>query len=852
MARSFAFEGIEQLESRTLLAGVTLMTHGYQMFGDFPNWLTPMGDAISARVGTSEVTRGTYRLASDGSPLSLEYTVGKPQIMFRASSKSELVVELDWAVASNNFLDKNVPSTQVAIAAFAALVAQDELGNDGSFGMAQYPIHLIGHSRGASAMHEVARLLNAIGIWVDQVTYLDPHPSTSGFNDPALTPVPPNVIFAQNYWQDTFNGLPDDGEPILGARNTKLDFLSHSGIYKYYLGSIDLNDTTFASQSWYGRSDSEPRNATGWAFSRLGGLTRPSDGVGAAFGGAASRNGTSRFVSGLADNTMWPNVAGMQVSRPNLTIGQSLDFSYYYGDRDSSSVVQFFLDSDENPLNGLGTTMVSRTWGSVDVASAAESLSTAGVNPGTYRLGAKITDGSHTRYAYAPTAISLAAAPEFTNRIFFPEGFRSSSVNEYVPMVNTNDFPVTYELWARYDRGDRDQLVSQGTIGANSRGGATITERSKPNVDRVRKNTPYALELRSSAPIGAMLSHYDFDVATGEAFRNDVSQTWFFPSVTKNAATVRDYVTLYNPTEQTVNLTWTVFSESGQVFTRKATVGALRRGGISFQDSTWVPAGRLSVKLTSDVPIIAALSHYEILTGQGFMSLGESSDWSTGGVVPLADFDPSVPTMLGLVSTGPGESDATISIENASGAVVNAQTLRLSSNRGASINLSSMIPNAGSYVVKINGAPGIVSAAWSNDTPRGDGLGFGTLARSGYRWAFADAFMTVAGAGTRHREFISIVNRESATTNVTVRYLFPFGQIRSFSRVLGPGQSATIAIHEDAQVLDFARARTQQNAFFSVDIQADRRISVAMTHWDLDNLGGWTTGGTPLNTPVMV
>jgi len=848
MPQSNAFDGIEQLESRTLLAGVTLMTHGYQISGDFPVWLTQMGDAIANRVGPSEVTRDTIRLDSSGEPESWEYTAGRPQIDETTSRKSEFVIEIDWAVSSNNTFGVNVPSTKVARAAFDLFMLEAPSETGGVFGLAQYPIHLIGHSRGGSVMHELARMLDSIGIWVDEVSYLDPDPAPVTFGDPYMTPVPRNVVYANNYWQDTVLGL--SGEPVQGAHNLYLDFLGHTKIHDYYHGSIDLTDSAYASQSWYGLSVSEPRNATGWAFSRLGGLTRPSDGVGAAFGGTASRNGTSRSVGNYV-STMWPNVAGMQVTRSNLSIGQTLDFSYYYGDRDSSSVVQFFLDSDENPLNGLGTTMVSRTWGSIDVGRATESLSTAGVAPGTYRLGAKITDGTHTRYAYAPLPVVLAAPPEFTNRIFFPEGYRSSSVNEYVPMVNTNDFAVSYELWARYDRGERDQLIHSGVIGANARGGVAIAERSKPDVNLVRRNTPYALEIRSTAPIAAMLSHYDFDVATGEAFRNDVSQSWYFPAVAKDAQTVRDYVTFYNPTDSAVTVTWTVFAANGQVLSQTGTAGPLRRGGISFHDSSWVPSGQFAVRLTASAPIIAALSHYEIQKGQGFVALGESSDWSNSGVLPLSDYDPAVPTTVALLSTLPGETRVTVAVQNAVGAVVAQQDVSLFSLRSSTISLSSLITSAGSYVVRVSGNPGIVSAVWSNDDQRGDGLGFGGLSRSAFRWAFADAYMSVAGAATRQREFVTVVNREVQAANVTVRYLFPDGQVRSLVRTVGAGQSLTIAIHEEPLVLDFARSRVQKNAFFAIAVESNRRVSAAMTHWDLDNLGGWSTGGTPLDVPIL-
>src|SRR5438067_1479779 len=72
------------------------------------------------------------------------------------------------------------------------------------------PIHLIGHSRGGSLVAEMAKDLALSGIWVDQLTMLDPHPVNSvgqggfwGDSDPVVSD---NVVFADDVWRsDGFN-----------------------------------------------------------------------------------------------------------------------------------------------------------------------------------------------------------------------------------------------------------------------------------------------------------------------------------------------------------------------------------------------------------------------------------------------------------------------------------------------------------------------------------------------------------------------------------------------------------------------------------------------------------------------
>src|SRR5882724_4710819 len=91
---------IEPLESRRLLSGVTLVTHGYQLTSNVaPDWL----DAVTADIAT--------RGGPDASvyDLKINHTGSVPYVESFSrlsgpgvsnSASGEAVIELDWAAAS--------------------------------------------------------------------------------------------------------------------------------------------------------------------------------------------------------------------------------------------------------------------------------------------------------------------------------------------------------------------------------------------------------------------------------------------------------------------------------------------------------------------------------------------------------------------------------------------------------------------------------------------------------------------------------------------------------------------------------------------------------------------------------
>ncbi|MGN6506443.1 MAG: hypothetical protein ACTHM6_12865, partial [Tepidisphaeraceae bacterium] len=342
---------LDTLEGRRLLAGVTLLTHGYQ--GNTTGWVATAADDIAARLGGTKYA-SIYTMTVDQSGGSLKVTSFGPdsgQKDYRDTLDGEMVLKLDWSNVSAG----SVPTQNVA-----SVVSDYLLASHGTVPpLAQLPLHLIGHSRGASLVSALSQDLGKAGVWVDQVTSLDPHP-VDGVNDflgvsfgDAKMASYDNVVFADDYWRT--DGDPNnsdfDGEPVAGAHQGNLndivqkDFFvsAHAAVTAYYVGTINTSSLQGGDHpvipDWYGNSASRPaRTATGFAFSTIGGVARPADGVSTLLGGKGARTAAGQSGS------QWANAFELSLGAKSLSAGEVLPTSLKIADRDSSTRISIYLD----------------------------------------------------------------------------------------------------------------------------------------------------------------------------------------------------------------------------------------------------------------------------------------------------------------------------------------------------------------------------------------------------------------------------------------------------------------------------------------------------------------------------
>jgi len=413
--------------------GVTIITHGWNPSAIGPVWLQSMRNAVSdnhlggeTKYGIITVTKSGSSLAANCDPCNFDLSSG---------AGGEILIILDWSAVANHLTGG--PSAQDVA---KVIIDKIVIGQNGKPPLAELPIHLIGHSRGGGMICEIARLLGEKGILVDHLTPLDPHPLTAGDPQPLLTKIIDsptaiyeNVVFADVYLQ---NAEDPKGESVSGAYNRVWGAMNggyykngsvypnHRNIYLMYQGTADLKNPVSNGEA---SMDSQERSAwftaeesggdqTGFSFSRIKGTTvRKNDGLHA--NSLSGGNGVRQAL--LWSEAVWPNIADLQVrkdssalghGRQTIPIGTNLELRYMSLDYDSSSTVTLHADADRNPYNNndlklLGNPVQHSVTGKTFIENTVN-WDTSGMTDGTeVCVYAKISDGSRTRYFYAPTLL---------------------------------------------------------------------------------------------------------------------------------------------------------------------------------------------------------------------------------------------------------------------------------------------------------------------------------------------------------------------------------------------------------------------------------------------------------------
>jgi hypothetical protein len=446
-------------------AGVTIITHGYD--GDVTGWITAMANVIPGyyqrRYPGSETNFSEYTMTVTYNSGSYFCTVTNDGSPPASTQSGEVIIKLDWSNMAGGTAPYDITTSNVAWAVTLLLLQTNLIPALNGHSVVELPIHLIGHSRGGSLISEISRDLGTNGVWVDEISSLDPHPlNTDGNNDSPVTVVDApchtyeNVLYHDDWWQNMGSSVLDpNGEAVAGAYTRHLTDLNggysgiggifgdpyeyHSNVHLWYYGTINSNtpatyddDGTQVTlnglmrTNWWVPYEAKGADA-GFFYSLIGGANRLStdrplglpsdpavvDGYNQYWDLGAGMNPNRTALP--ANNGIWPNVIKFDVTGTNtVTAGSVISSTLYYQYAGSSNLtLQIFYDHDLNPYNSNSVPIVTLQPPATGAGSVMEysnlGLSTTNVAPGMYSIYAKISDGRHTRYLYAPELVQITS-----------------------------------------------------------------------------------------------------------------------------------------------------------------------------------------------------------------------------------------------------------------------------------------------------------------------------------------------------------------------------------------------------------------------------------------------------------
>ena len=472
----------------------------------------------------------------------------------------------------------------------------------------------------------------------------------------------------------------------------------------------------------------------------------------------------------------------------------------------------------------------------------------------------------------------------YTHRYYYPEGFASGSITEFVPMGNPGGTTVYYQAIVRAetrqnqpartsDPNDtdpqfwfRDKVVKTASVPANSRRGFTVSRSADTSEDLVDRNVPYGIEIWSTGPLSVNLSHYDFGTATGEVFASEAATRWVLPDVRKGED-IFDFVVWQNTTDEDTMVSIQFFFETGNPVTITRNAEAFRRGGLSIADIPALPDGNMSVIITCDEPIVAAVTHFDNSGDKGGSTgLGITGDGYARGILPGGNMDDGISEQLSFVN--PTNTAAIISLtftfdDGSPEFQISPGSLILQPRDRATFDTSTIPQLDGkTYTIRYSSGSTDIYASISH-TEFGDTLATPFAQTAATNHDFAEGFMDTGRAGDDLFERLSVFNPNfnvfgvnATDAAVTFRLYYTDSFVLELDFVIAGGERLDVDLDQNAQVLAQATGGRQ---FFSIEIVSDVPVVASMRHIDnglgfgnADPSGGFMTLGAQRGTVLAL
>lgn len=446
-----------------------------------------------------------------------------------------------------------------------------------------------------------------------------------------------------------------------------------------------------------------------------------------------------------------------------------------------------------------------------------------------------------------------------TQRLYFPEGYTSNSIREFVSIINPNAVDAQYSVILRYEFGQLETVIANGTVRANARDGLTINDATFYRSPGVVADVPYSIIVESSLPLGATLAHYDFGTSIGDSFTERLSSTWHFARVERDPGNIRDFVVFYNPNNFGVTVTLTAYQTGGTAVSLTRDFGALRRGGFAINDIAEFPIGTFSVVLTARATnssdqaafmgVVASQSHYDTGRDAGYAAMGDPDAGAKRGVITNLSSGTGITSELAFFNAT--DTPATINLQGTFVRSGLPQTTRV-----LSVAPRSQLVLSGTTLGIVSGQPvgftytsDVAVSAQSFQIQLGDGDATTPATEAARRFYFGDAFLDTTKAGTLYFETLYFHNPTAVNASVDIRLVFLDGvedptntdplRNRTVTINIPARGYAEFRLHERREILD----RPTTLNWFAVDTSSNVPVIATMTHYDLVLGGGWATSG---------
>jgi peptidyl-prolyl cis-trans isomerase A (cyclophilin A) len=372
----------------------------------------------------------------------------------------------------------------------------------------------------------------------------------------------------------------------------------------------------------------------------------------------------------------------------------------------------------------------------------------------------------------------------FSQSVYYPEGFRSGRIVSSVELVNNDPNAANpYEIVAHFEGGLRDQVIFTNTLAPGQHVEIPISIGGNPSVNKVRAGEGFSYEIRSARPIGATLHHKDFGAVASEAFVQPDPfsaaqlQAWDFANGLKGPNNP-SYIVWENLSDQPTHVNLLFFPDGGTPFYIGKTVQPYRRGGLDINQLPGVADGRFSIQMTSDHPIVAALSQYSINPGHASTETGVVAGGATQGVIPGAYIATGGQSIVSAMFTGSSPSIVTIDFDFilSDGSVIHSATPLVLTpavpRRDLDLLSAAALPRDTFFTIRYRVRDGAapVSMAYT-------GTVLGDTVQTPFE-TFAGAQAILAGGTTDpivpQREVVSLYNPFASGTTATYRLRFHF------------------------------------------------------------------------------